>query len=44
VFDYSLETLTHNDDDLLFKVRGLTIKKQCKIFNNRVVIENLTRD
>lgn len=43
-FDYTLETFAHNNDDLLFKVRSLTKKKSCKIFDNRVIIENLSRE
>lgn len=44
IFDYTLNTLAHHNDDLLFKVRSLTKKKNCKIFDNRVIIENLSRD
>lgn len=43
-FDYTLNTLAHNNDELLFKVRSLTKKKNCKIFDNQVIIENLSRD
>lgn len=44
VLDYKLSTLTHNNANLLFRVCGLSRKKSCKMFDNTVIIENLSRE
>jgi hypothetical protein len=36
--NYSLTALAQNNDELLFKIQGLTKKKNCKTYNNVVSI------
>ena len=37
--DYTLNALTHNNPELLYKLLGLTRHKQSKIYNSVIVIK-----
>lgn len=41
IFDYTLNTLSCNSDDMLYKLRSLTKKKNTKIYDNKVLITEL---
>lgn len=38
VFDYTLDTLSCNSDEMLFKLKSLAKKKNTKIYDSKVII------
>lgn len=41
VLDYTLDTLSQNNDTLLYKIMGLNRKKNSKLFNTKMIIQSL---
>lgn len=40
VLDYTIDTLSQNNDNLLYRIMSLNRKKNSKIFNSKIVIQD----